>query len=481
MKFQYKIICVLLSVLSIYGCKRKYDKTSNTAPDTIITPEQINLAGDDRLNSVVFLSWYGTDIDGYVTQFEISLDNQNWITTTQNDSIFSFTLDSGSDTTDISFYARAIDNDGLTDPTPAYLNVPLKNTPPVVSFSENGFPQDTTNIVTTFTWSATDVDGDETIIKAYIKANQGDWLEISVNETMISLVPTNVTQTGQVEANVFYGTNDVPLSSTLNGLVLGDTNQFYLKVVDFANAESTPDTSETVFIKPKTSDVLFLSGLPDPSTDIYHSAISPVVSGYDFIDYYADNGKYQPGFWSPTFDLLLQNYDKMIFASDVTTFTNAVTGRKDALLEFAAPSIQVFSNNGGKSLVTTSFTKGQDITGVSSVFPIDSLSSSSGQARLYPDSLVVSMIGSSYPNLMPSLTITGLTPFYMSLGADESYAADLTALGGWQGPSTVGARRKNVNNNYYQYFFSVQLYQLNQTPSDLQTLFDQILNNDFNW
>lgn len=481
MKFQFKIVLFLFVILGVYGCKRKYDKNANLAPDTVITPEKINLEGDDRLNSVVYLSWFGTDADGYVSSFEISLDNQNWVSTTANDSVFNFTLDAGSDTTDISFYVRAIDNEGIKDPSPAYLKVPLKNTPPVVSFDVNGFPQDTTNIVTTFSWSATDVDGDETIVKAFLKANQGDWMEVSITEPMISIVPTDVTQNGAVDAHVYYGTNQLPLSTTLNGLNLGDTNTFYLKVVDFADAESTPDTSETVFVKPKTSEILYISGLPSPATSVYHSAINPVVSSYDFMDYYVDNGKYQPGFWSPTFDLIVKNYEDVIMTSDVTIFTNSVTGRKDALLEFAAPSIQVFSNNGGKTIVSTSFTKGQDISGVSSVFPIDSLSSANGQARLYPDSSVVSLIGPNYPDLEPSLTITGLTPFYMSLGAEESYTADLTALGGWTGPQTVGARRKDGNNNYYQYFFSVQLYQLNQDPTELETLFDQILNNDFNW
>lgn len=480
MKLHYKIILFLVATLSVVACKRKFDKLPNTEPETIISPESINLTGDNRLNSVVFLSWYGTDIDGYIAKYEISLDKITWVSTTQNDSTFSFTLNPGSDTTDINFYVRAIDNEGLIDPTPAYLKVPLKNTPPVVFFSENGFPQDTTNIVTTFTWDASDVDGNETITKAYLKANQGDWLEIDVNEKMISLVPTNVSQTGTINANVFYGTNELPLSSPLTGLVLGDTNQFYLKVVDFANAESAPDTSNTLFIKPKTSDVLYISGLANQPTDVYKAAMTGVPS-YDFLDYYAENGKYQPGFWAPTFDLLVENYDKLVMTTDESIFTNSVTGRKDVLLEFAAPSIQVFSNNGGKSLVATSFTKGQDITGVSSVFPIDSLSSANGQARLYPDSAMVSSLGANYPDLSPTFIISGLSPFYMSLGAEESYTAELFEQGGWTGPSTVGARRRDGNNNYYQYFFSVQLYKLDQSPADLQNLFDQILNNDFNW
>lgn len=468
-------------LITYAGCQRKLEKNPNREPDTKIAPESINLTGDNRLNSVVFLSWFGTDVDGYVASYEISLDNVTWVPTTSNDSTFNFTLQPGSDTTDIDFYVRAIDNEGYKDPSPAYLKVPLKNTPPVVFFNESGFPQDTTNIVTTFTWTATDADGDETIIKAYLKANQGDWLEIDVNEKLISLVPTNASQTGIMDAAVYYGTNELPLSTPLSGLVVGDTNKFYLKVVDFANAESEPDTSEVVFVKPKTSDVLFITGLPEPPSQVYKDALDPILTDYDYINYAFDNGKFQPGYWSPTFDLMLEHYDKLIMTTDESIFTNSVNGTKNVLLEFASPSIQIFSNNGGKSLVATSFTKGQDITSTASVFPIDSLSSANGQARLYPDSAVVSTIGTNYPDLSPSFIISGLSPFYMSLGAQEAYQAELFKQGGWEGPSTVGARRIDGNANIYQYFFSVQLYKLDKSPIELQNLFDQILNNDFNW
>jgi hypothetical protein len=481
MRIQTSYLFALAILLTLFGCERKLEKNSNREPNTIIAPESINLTGDDRLNSVVFLSWFGTDVDGYVAKYELSLDNINWVTTTSNDSTFSFTLNPGSDTTDIDFYVRAIDNEGLIDPSPAYLKVPLKNTPPVVFFNESGFPQDSTNIVTTFTWTAKDADGDETITKAYLKANQGDWLEIEVNEKMISLVPQNVSQTGVVDALVYYGTNELPLSTPLNGMVVGDTNHFFLKVIDFANAESEPDTSEVLFIKPKTSNTLYVTGLPQPPTDVYKSALNPVLSSYDFIDYAYDNGKFQPGYWSPTFDLLVAQYDNLIMTTDESIFTNSVNGTKNVLLEFASPSIQVFSNNGGKSLVATSFTKGQDITSIASVFPIDSLSSANGQARLYPDSAIVSGFGTGYPDLSPTFIMSGVSPFYMSVGAEEAYQGQLFKQGGWEGPATVGARRIDGNNNIYQYFFSVQLYKLDQSITDLQTLFDQILNNDFNW
>lgn len=480
MRSTFTFLFLFFFAVSFTGCKRKLDKLPNQNPETIITPESINLTGDDRLNSVVFLSWFGTDADGYISGYEISLDNQNWEYTTKNDSIFSFTLSSGSDTTDIHFYVRAIDNEGLTDPTPAHLKVPLKNTPPVAFFVEKGFTPDSVNLVTTFRWGATDVDGDETIVKAFLKANQGDWLEIDVNENLISLVP-KTTSTGITDADLYYGSKEIPLSSPLTGLNVGDTNVFYLKVIDFANAESDPDTSETVFIKPKTSDILFVTGLPQGPTDIYKTTLTNTNTSFDFADYFSNGGELQPGFWSPTFDLILEHYSTVVLVSDESSFTNSITGRKAVLLDFMAPSLQLFSNNNGKTMVVTSFTKGQDISGITGTFPIDSLSASNGQARLYPDSTISSTLGTGFPDLGANIVLSGLSPFYMSIGAEETYLGHITPVQGWTGPSTVGARRKNGNNNYYQYFFSVQLHRMDQNIIDLETLFDQILNNDFNW
>jgi hypothetical protein len=481
MKLQYKYIFLFAIIATSFGCKRTLEKNENLEPNTVISPESINLTGDNRLNSVVFLSWFGSDKDGYVNGYEVSLDNQNWVYTTQNDSLFSFTLSAGSDTTDIDFYVRSIDNDGLKDPSPAYLKVPLKNTPPVASFVEQGFPEDTVNIVTTFRWGATDVDGNETIIKAYLKANQGDWLEIDVNEKMLSIVPVTDNQTGLMEAHVYYGNNTLPLSENLKGLVIGDTNHFYVKVIDFANAESPEDTSNVVFIKPKTSNRLYITGLPDGPTNIYKSLLNVNNIDNDAIDYFAEGGKYQPGFWTPTFDLLLEHYDEVVLTSDATNFTNSVTGRKAVLLDFMAPSLQIFSNNGGKTLVVTSFTKGQDISGIIGTFPIDSLSSSNGQARLYPDSTISSTLGAGFQNMGANVVLSGQSPFYMSIGAEEAYMGHFTPVQNWSGPSTVGARRKDGNDNYYQYFFSVQLHLMDKSITELETLFDQILNNDFNW
>ncbi|HBH07042.1 MAG TPA: hypothetical protein DDX92_10625 [Flavobacteriales bacterium] len=468
-------------VLLLLGCERQGDRFTNREPDTIITPIEINLTGENRLNSVIFISWTGTDQDGFIKGFEISLDNQNWAFTEEYDSIFRFELESGADTLDIDLYVRAIDNEDNVDPTPALLTIPLKNTPPVAEILERSFPADTVNLVTTLEWEGTDLDGDETIVKAFLKINDGSWTEIDVAQPRISLVPDDPEATGSVSATVYYGDALVPSSVSIDGLKLADTNRFYIKVSDIALAESTPDTSESLYIKEKTSELLVVSGVPLSVSQRYRSRLSMVVSDYDFADYGRDGNLYMVKFWTPTFDLLLQHYDKLFFISDQSNVTNAISGLDALMLEFASPSIQLFSNNSGKSLITTSFAQDQIITGITSTLPLDSLSSAKGQARILPDSVIYPVVSGNYPDLSPSTVITGASPFYISADAEPFYRADLTIIPPWQGPNVVGARRVNGNNNIYQYFFSVELYKFDKNPTDLETLYDQILNNDFNW
>ena len=60
------ILWGLSAVLLIAGC-RKGEIDRNGLPDTFISYEAINLSGQNRLNSSVSLTWYGTDGDGYIS------------------------------------------------------------------------------------------------------------------------------------------------------------------------------------------------------------------------------------------------------------------------------------------------------------------------------------------------------------------------------------------------------------------------------
>mgnify|MGYP001044498104 FL=1 len=154
-------IIVLSLFVFIFSCK-KGENLPNAAPETKLSIEEINLTGNARLNSTVSLSWFGTDIDGYVAYYEFKINKGEWTRTQIQDSTFLFAIDPDDDSTDIDFYVRAIDDEGVVDPTPAYLLVPLKNSPPSVTIDEESLPIDTTNLVITFRYSAADPDGDNT-------------------------------------------------------------------------------------------------------------------------------------------------------------------------------------------------------------------------------------------------------------------------------------------------------------------------------
>lgn len=451
----------------------------NAAPDTHLAIEKINLDGDDRLNSSVELSWYGTDIDGFISYYEYSIDGIEWFKTSKRDSTFRFSIEPGQDTTDIDFYVRTTDNEGLTDPEPAHLVIPLKNAPPQVEVLDETFPEDTSFAIITFRWRYSDPDGNNTVTNAYLKLNDGDWFELNKSQAMISLRGTDPKQAGKQDAELFYGTSATAETEKVSGFVNGGDNVVYLKVVDLAGTESAVDTSASIFIKKVTHDLLFIGAQPQSVTSQYTAIFDKVYPNYDLVDFAAEDGKFQPKFWDPTFTLLTALYDKIFINTDQSLFTNPINGNSGILLEFAAPVLQNFTNQGGKSFITTSFPAGYDLESIKGVLPIESMSDSRGQALISNDSIIKPSL-SGFPILQPEFLLLGADPFVPSIDAEAFYTADLTAVGGWTGPNIVASVRRD-GNKFKQVFFSVELYKFTSDPSKLEELFDTLLNQSFNW
>lgn len=471
-------IIVLSLFVFIFSCKKGED-LPNAAPETKLSIEEINLTGNARLNSTVSLSWFGTDIDGYVAYYEFKINEGEWTRTQIQDSTFLFAIDPDDDSTDIDFYVRAIDDEGVVDPTPAYLLVPLKNSPPSVTIDEESLPIDTTNLVITFRYSAVDPDGDNTLKQAYIRANEGEWKEIDLNQKLLSVMPSNPTTVGAGAAGVYYGLSDQP-ALTIDGFVNNGANIIQLKVSDIANAESTIDSAARIFVRSQSSDLLVVGGHNASITSEYKTLVKDNYATADFVDYAGNGGLNQPRFWEPSFKLLALNYDKVFFHTDESNFSNPLTGADGTLLDFAAPVIQALIDSDKKVLISTAFATGVDLSIIGGVLSIDSLSRSRGQAFFTNDSFATSS-SSDYPDLQPANFLLAADPFYPAVDAEVFYTADLTPSGGWKGPNTIAIRRKNNLGNVNLVLFTIELHKLNKLKSNQNQVINKVLNEAFNW
>ncbi len=480
---KFTALLVLLPALIITSCN-KGERNARQAPDTQISIKEINLSGDDRLNSTVTLNWYGTDSDGFITGFEISFDNQTWSYTNRLDSTFTFSIPPGSDTTNVDFYVRAIDNDSLRDPSPAYLSIPLKNTPPSSSFNDELGPRDTAFVVSTFRWNATDPDGNESIDRVEVRFNNGQWYEISQGENVISFLVDTAIQSGTAMATVYYGTDNTPAPDSIDGILPNDINHLYIRATDIAGAVSDVDTARAFYLRNKTpgSTLLWVSGQGPAITEKYRQVLDAINITYDLLPYGRDiNGAYMPSYWDPTFDLITSLFPKIFVNSGQETFAGRSTPSIKTMLEFMAPVMQTFANNGGKSFITTSFNKAKDLSEISGPYPVQSLVvSNQGQARIYPDSGLVPVFTGPYPIVKPQSTNlqTGVVPIVGTTDSEDFYRARLTRLQGWTGTDIVGVVRR-PNNIWSQVFFGVELHNYDGDLPNLEMLFEEILINEF--
>ncbi len=455
----------------------------NLPPETQLFLKEINLSGQDRLNSVVKMHWSGEDQDGYVTAYEISLDEASWTRVTIQDSTFRFDLMPGSDTTDIDFWVRAIDNENTVDPSPAYLRVPIRNSPPVARLDSVNTIPDTVYSVFSFLWEIEDLDGVSTLDSLEIRLNDGPWYTLERNTRFVSIVGEAPKTAGRQSALVYEGTAANLRSELIEGLEINGSNRFFLRAKDIAGKFSPVDTSAHFFVKAQKTDLLVVDDHPSDQPDpIYAEALLAVTTGYDFFNLHEN----LPPYWDPTFGLFLKLYDKVFWYSDGS---QRVDFGGQMLLDVAANQLQLYLNEGGKLMTTVKFVTAyndKEVSAASPLFglsPMDSLSSASGQARIAVDSLArpTAAFANDFPTLVCANFISGADPFYAKDPVNDLYKAQLTKVGSWKGPSTIAARALFTNGKTNQVFFSVELHKLSQDKNAMEAIFDQVINREFDW
>lgn len=449
--------------LFLLGCRPDYVPVDNLEPETQAVVDTIVRSGDLRLGTNVHLHWFGTDQDGYITGYEISIDGVT-ATTTRTDSIFSFSIADGQDTADIHFTVAAIDNEGAKDATPWELYVPIKNAPPVVTLDPDGLLSDSAFIVATVDWRATDEDGDETIEAVEVRLNSGNWFEINNQPGLLSFA---IDPSGDV---AFY--QNAVFVDSLEGGLLSGVNSIYLRARDRAGIYSPVDTSTAFYWAAATENTLLINSQPEYIGAIYKGWMNGAGVDYDYIQMDAISGRGIPAYWDPTYEIIMAQYDRIALFTDATQFPTK-TGT-DYLLNILSLSVQKFVQGGGKLFTASQLASGMDGAAFLDIFPVESLVFSVGQARLTNDS-TLAPLQTGFPSLRPQNIVLGVVPVVPSADATALYTGELTKIAGWNGSTVMGATRSQ-GGQVNQIFVALPLHVFNRPTQNGGELLDHVFN-----
>jgi len=431
------------------------ERMENMPPTTSVW-----LMPDDTLratSSRQHIHWWGDDPDGFVVGYEWSFNAEDWTWTERNDSVFLLSLQQ-QDTT-YNFFVRAVDNEGARDPEPASLNLPIRNSPPSVEFSEGTNVPDTTFTVATFSWIGTDPDGDDTIVRYLWALNDTtEWNEIAGDRSMLTVRDED-------------------------GLRVNDDNVLYIKAQDNAGAYSStarmpgnpapdnmnrpPDTTAHWHVREPVGDLLIIDdyNLTD-GAEIIYAEIFDTLGGGVFREHSVwdirrgrsdfQRGDLVPPFINPAFIETLRLFKYVYWYSD--------NGPSYNIAQTALPA---YLESGGKVLMSVTFPTGTfdpREQGIVDFAPVDSIARDDiGFVRpgtmIYPTEEGESL---GFPSLQRDNTgtsIGGVRNLIIETGAIPLYIVD-------HEEEPMVAVRSQDNNIY---FFGLRLHRLNGHPDEPET------------
>lgn len=506
-KFKPSLLGWLGFLVFTASCKdeKKFD-AGNQAPSIRISVDSIGLPDSLRLFTQVKLSWAGNDADGYVAGYRVAWSTDSGTAAGQvstaplisaTDSTFLFNFTGASDNATIYFFVLAQDDKGKLSDAPDFLKIPVRNSPPVISFLADGLSlADTIWSVTSLPYSFSDPDGAQNIDSVYLRINNGPWVGLPKNLSFISIVPEDPGALGGTNGLVYAGENLATLNNEpspipnlrIAGMQLDARNQFYIKVKDLAGSTDVDTADIQYFIKRKTSDLLLVDAFKGEGAFIGDTLYTSLLSGiatYDRIDMNASNGINQPKFWNSTFYLLCKQYKRVFWFSDILT---NLPGQTPLMLTTASTALNQYLRFNGKLLASTNFPDAPNQLStddpIFSLIPISKISEQSNLTRLRRNFPVVAQ-KPGYTDLKSTNNIvSGIDIFDVKPGVDTLYLMPKSSLTStYTGPDLpIGLISRNpFNNKTNLVFFGMELTLLSGDRPALINTFNKILNEEFNW
>ncbi len=444
-----KLAIFLPFLVMISGCMKvpQPNPVANQPPDTHLFVE----GRTDTVGGRQIMHWWGNDPDGYIVGYYIKIDTSDWIWTTSNESLIIF--HSESTVIEHRFQAKAVDNEGAEDPTPATVVIPTINTPPRIAFAYNSLPQDTTFPVATFYWEAHDDDGDQTIA--------GYMWKLDTDTTW------NIIDDGAVG------------HITIRDIQPGERT-FTVKAFDEAGAVSPDSATYTWYVKPVRGHILLVDDESGDNAGRFYRQILDSL-GLDTTQY---------SIWGVEHGLPYSPYDISAIVNDLG-FDVIIwyTGNLDNHITGVQGALATYIDNGKKLFLISQNIINQRSTSnmfvkqylhVDTLIAVDKNLFPSGNP-VYPESLIVGCI-EGYPDTLSATTIVPyIDAFEPDSMADAIYrlteAHDTTAL--WPGTPAVAVRYPKVENGSAQViFFSLQLDKMDKRHN-IYELFRHVLRDEF--
>lgn len=462
-KKYYLLLIVLTLALLPAGCSEEItgELNRNLPPETYIFVESLNGDTLNPLRSLQKIHWDGRDPDGFVKGFyytwKTNPSQDDWIFTTDRSEVFALVI-TGQDTSYI-FSVKAVDNNDEQDPTPAEQLFPIINSPPTIDWNVNSRIPDSTYTVASFSWQASDPDGDLTI----------DRFEYALD------TPDNWQSIPGFKRNVTINTD--------SGLTAGD-HIFYLRAVDIAGATSDiirMPQNKTWHVKTPKGRYLLIDDYAVESAssgnpDAYYNGLMRTL-----LDELGEPGQFE--YWNieklfpasrAQFVETMKLFDRVIWYSDLISET-------DEHFITAQVAIPEFRALGGKLVYTVQFNTGFGALGSPLDFsPVDSL----GQyynflapgANYYADQQFSDVFGITLPPLQVSKYIFGLIALKPKLTSIPMYRYDDPARENDPLFAMIG---QNDNTKAYDFVFSGTPLHLLRGNDNLDELFRIIFRDIF--
>ena len=164
-----------------------------------------------------------------------------WTRTTRTDTTLLLPIERGDRTANVVVEVRAIDNEGLKDPTPARTVFPIRNSPPSLTLDRSELPPDTTWTIASFAFSPTDPEGPQNLARLDLALNDSlAFVALPADARFVTHVAeaSRTTTASTVNARVYLGRTFQRTDIVIPGMRLNARNVLYARVADQTDTTS---------------------------------------------------------------------------------------------------------------------------------------------------------------------------------------------------------------------------------------------------